>query len=153
MKMKLSIAAALAHRPKLLVLDEATSGLDPVIRDEILDEFLAFLSDEDHAILISSHITSDLEKICDWVVYLHRGEVTVSGAKDELLDNYGKLSCSRADLSRVEPALVVGKRTGEFGCQALIRDRAVFRQAYPDLPLDPASLEDLMIFTTRGDRA
>ena len=153
MKMKLSIAAALAHRPKLLVLDEATSGLDPVIRDEILDEFLAFLSDEDHAILISSHITSDLEKICDWVVYLHRGEVTVSGAKDELLDNYGKLSCSRADLSRVEPALVVGKRTGEFGCQALIRDRAGFRQAYPDLPLDPASLEDLMIFTTRGDRA
>ena len=79
--------------------------------------------------------------------------MTVSGAKDELLDNYGKLSCSRADLSRVEPALVVGKRTGEFGCQALIRDRAVFQQAYPDLPLDPASLEDLMIFTTRGDRA
>lgn len=153
MKMKLSISAALAHHPKLLVLDEATSGLDPVVRDEILDEFLAFLADEDHAILISSHITSDLEKICDWVVYLHKGEVTVSGAKDELLAGYGKLSSSRADLGRVDPALVVGSRTGEFGCQALIKDRTVFQQAYPELPLDPASLEDLMIFTTRGDRA
>ncbi|MEA4955274.1 MAG: ABC transporter ATP-binding protein [Pseudoflavonifractor sp.] len=152
MKMKLSIAAALAHHPKLLVLDEATSGLDPVIRDEILDEFLAFLADEDHAILISSHITSDLEKICDWVVYLHKGAVTVSGAKDELLDSYGKLSCSRADLERVDSSLVVGKRTGEFGCQALIKNREVFRQAYPELPLDHASLEDLMIFTTRGDK-
>lgn len=153
MKMKLSISAALAHHPKLLVLDEATSGLDPVVRDEILDEFLAFLADEDHAILISSHITSDLEKICDWVVYLHKGEVTISGAKDELLAGYGKLSSSRADLGRVDPALVVGSRTGEFGCQALIKDRTVFQQAYPELPLDPASLEDLMIFTTRGDRA
>lgn len=153
MKMKLSIAAALAHRPRLLVLDEATSGLDPVVRDEMLDEFSGFLSDEDHAILISSHITSDLEKLCDWVVYLHKGEVTISGAKDELLDRYGRLSCTRADLERVDPALVVGSRVGEFGCQALIRDRAAFRRACPELPLDPVSLEDLMIFTTRGDRA
>ena len=73
MKMKLTIAAALSHRPKLLVLDEATSGLDPVVRDEILDEFLNFIADEDHAILISSHITSDLEKVCDYVTYLHKG--------------------------------------------------------------------------------
>lgn len=153
MKMKLSIAAALAHRPKLLVLDEATSGLDPVVRDEILDEFMAFLSDEDHAILISSHITSDLEKICDWVVYLHKGKVTISGAKDELLAGYGKLSCSKADLARVDPSLLVGTRSGDFGCQALVKDRAVFQRAYPDLPLDAPNLEDLMIFTTRGDKA
>ncbi len=153
MKMKLSIAAALSHKPRLLVLDEATSGLDPVVRDEILDEFLAFLSDEDHAILISSHITSDLEKICDYVTYLHKGRVTISGAKDELLEKYGKLSCSRADLAKVDPALFVGKREGDYGCQALVNDRAAFQKAYPDLPLDTPSLEDLMIFTTRGDKA
>lgn len=152
MKMKLSIAAALSHRPKLLVLDEATSGLDPVVRDEILDEFMAFLSDEDHAILLSSHITSDLEKICDYVVYLHKGKVTISGAKDELLASYGKLSCARADLERVDNRFLVGSRTGEFGCQALVKDRPAFQRAYPDLALDAPSLEDLMIFTTRGDR-
>ena len=151
MKMKLSIAVALSHRPKLLVLDEATSGLDPVVRDEILDEFLAFIRDEDHAILISSHITSDLEKICDYVVYLHKGRVTISGAKDELLETYGRLSCSKADLSRVDPGLIVGKREGDYGCQALINDRAAFQRAYPDLSLEAPTLEDLMIFTTRGD--
>lgn len=151
MKMKLSIAVALSHRPNLLVLDEATSGLDPVVRDEILDEFLAFLADEDHAILISSHITSDLEKICDYVAYLHRGKVTIAGAKDELLEIYGKLSCSKADLARIDPALLVGKREGEYGCQALVNDRRAFALAYPDLSLDAPTLEDLMIFTTRGD--
>ena len=124
-----------------------------MVRDEILDEFLTFIQDEDHAILISSHITSDLEKICDYVVYLHKGQVTISEAKDELLEGYGKLSCARTDLARIDPALIVGKREGDYGCQALINDRAVFQNAYPDLPLDPPSLEDLMIFTTRGDRA
>ena len=153
MKMKLSIAAALSHHPKLLILDEATAGLDPVVRDELLDEFLTFIQDEDHAILISSHITSDLEKICDYVVYLHKGRVTISGAKDELLETYGRLSCSKADLSRVDPRLIVGKREGDYGCQALINDRAAFQRAYPDLSLEAPSLEDLMIFTTRGDRA
>lgn len=151
MKMKLSIATALSHRPRLLILDEATSGLDPVVRDEILDEFLSFLSDDDHAILMSSHITSDLEKICDYVTYLHRGEVTVSGGKDELLENYGLLSCSKEELARIAPDLLVGKREGTFGCQALVRDRAAFRQKHPDLPLDAPKLEDLMIYTMRGD--
>ena len=152
MKMKLSIAVALSHRPKLLVLDEATSGLDPVVRDEILDEFLSFIRDEDHAILISSHITSDLEKICDYVVYLHKGELTISGAKDELLEQYGKLSCTKADLAKIDPAFLVGTREGDYGCQALVNDRSAFRRSHPDLPLDTPTLEDLMIFTTRGDQ-
>lgn len=150
MKMKLTIAAALSHRPRLLVLDEATSGLDPVVRDEILDEFLNFIRDEDHAILISSHITSDLEKVCDYVTYLHKGKVTIAGAKDELLDTYGKVSCSKAELDRIAPALIVGKREGEYGCQALVNDRKALLRAMPELAVDPASLEDLMIFTTRG---
>ena len=153
MKMKLSIAAALSHRPKLLVLDEATSGLDPVVRDEILDEFLAFISDEERAILVSSHITSDLEKMCDYVTYLHKGRVTISGPKDELLATYGKLSCSGEDLAKLDPALVVGKRVGDYGCQALVRDRRAVQQAHPELAVDSPTLEDLMIFTTRGDKA
>ena len=151
MGMKLSLAAALAHRPRLLVLDEATAGLDPVARDEILDGLRAFVSDEDHGVLLSSHITSDLEKLCDYVAYLHQGRLALWGAKDEVLDTRGKLSCGRADLDRVDPALLAGVRVGEFGCQALVADRAAFAARYPHLPLEKPTLEDIMIFTARGD--
>ena len=153
MKMKLSLAAALAHRPKLLILDEATAGLDPVVRDEILDEFLAFIQDEDHAILISSHITSDLEKAADYITYLHKGRVAVQGAKDELLEAYGRLVCGRGDLERVDPACLAGVRRGQFGCEALVKDRRTFVRRYPGLTVDPVTLEDIMLFTVRGDEA
>ena len=149
MKMKLSLAAAFAARPRLLILDEATSGLDPVVRDEILDEFLAFIQDEEHAILLSSHITSDLEKVADYVTYLHRGPV--SGAKDELLDTYGKLVCGRSELERVDPALLVGVRSGQFGCEALVKNRRAFARFHPELAVEPVSLEDIMVFTVKGD--
>lgn len=152
MKMKLSIAAALSHRPRLLILDEATSGLDPVVRSELLDEFLNFIQDEEHAVLISSHITSDLEKVADFVTYLHEGRVTLTGAKDELLEEHGRLVCTRADLDRVEKNFVVSTRTGQFSCEALIRNKKVFHNRYPELTVDPVSLEDLMVFTARGDR-
>ena len=151
MKMKLAIAAAFATRPRLLILDEATSGLDPVVRDEILDEFLEFIQDEDHAILISSHITSDLEKAADYITYLHNGKVALIGAKDELLDTYGKLVCGRADLERVEPSLLVGVRTNQFGCEALVKDRHAFTRRYPALTVDPVTLEDIMVLTGKGD--
>lgn len=151
MKMKLSIAAALSHHPKLLILDEATSGLDPVVRDEILDEFLAFIQDESKGILISSHITSDLEKAADYVTYLHQGRVALQGAKDELLETYGKLVCSKADLARVDRSLLAGTREGQFGCEALVQDRCAFRYAYPDLAVDPVTLEEIMVFMVRGN--
>ena len=151
MKMKLAIAAAFATRPRLLILDEATSGLDPVVRDEILDEFLEFIQDENHAILISSHITSDLEKAADYITYLHKGKVALTGAKDELLDTYGKLVCSRADLERVESALLAGVRTSQFGCAALVKDRHAFTRRYPALTVDPVTLEDIMVLTGKGD--
>lgn len=151
MKMKLCIAAALSHHPRLLILDEATGGLDPVVRGEILDEFSSFIQDEEHAILISSHITSDLEKIADYVTYLHKGRVAVSGTKDEILDAHGRLVCSRSDLERVDPALLAGVRISQFSCEALVKNRAAFRRKYPDLTVDGVTLEDIMVFTVKGD--
>lgn len=151
MKMKLSIAAALSSRPKLLILDEATGGLDPVVRDEILDEFLNFIQDEDHAILISSHITNDLEKAADYITYLHQGRVVLSQPKDELLDRYGRVGCSTGDLAAIEPGDLLRVRRGTFGCEGLTSDRYVFQKKYPGLTVDPASLEDIMLLIGKGE--
>lgn len=151
MKMKLSIAAALAHRPKVLLLDEATSGLDPVVREEILDEFLAFIQDEDHAVLISSHITSDLEKAADYITYIHQGRVALQGEKDALLEHYGRVACSAEQLAGVDRSFLVACRAGTFASEALIQNRAEFRRRYPNLTVDPVTLDEIMVFTTRGN--
>ena len=150
MKMKLSLAAALAHHPRLLILDEATAGLDPVVRDEILDEFLGFIGDEDHSILISSHITSDLEKVADYVTYLHQGRVVLSDAKDTILDRYGRLACSAQELSRVDPEDLVKVRRGSFQCEALVTSRDAFARKYPGLLVERVGLEDIMLFIGKG---
>ena len=151
MKMKLSLSAALAHRPKLLLLDEATAGLDPVVRDEILDEFLGFIQDEDHAILMSSHITSDLEKVADYIAYIHRGQVVLSDAKDAILDSYGRVGCTAAQLEAIAPDDVLRVRKGSFGCEALVQDRAAFARKYPMLLVERTTLEDIMLFVAKGE--
>ena len=151
MKMKLSLSAALAHRPRLLILDEATAGLDPVVRDEILDEFLGFISDEDHAILMSSHITSDLEKVADYIAYIHQGEVVLSDAKDAILDSYGRVGCTAAQLEAIAPDDVLRVRKGSFGCEALVKDRAAFARKYPMLLVERTTLEDIMLFVGKGE--
>ena len=152
MRMKLAIAAALAHHPRLLILDEPTSGLDPVVRNEIVDEFFAFIKDEDHAILMSSHITTDLEKVADSIIYLHKGKVLLQGEKDLLLERYGKLLCSKEQLAQVDKTLLGGVRENQFGCEALVKDRSEVKRRYPGLTVDPVSLGDIMVLTVKGEQ-
>lgn len=146
MRMKLSIAAALSHRPRLLLLDEATSGLDPVMRSEILDILLDFVQEEDHSVLLSSHITSDLEKIADYITFIHDGKIVFSENKDELLDCYGVLKCSRDEFSRIDKGQIVGQRENHFGVEALVRNREDFLRRHPGLSVDPTSLDEIMVY-------
>ena len=131
MKMKLAIAAALSHNSKLLILDEATSGLDPVIRDDILDILLDFVQDEDHSILISSHITTDLEKIADYIVFIHEGKVVFSKPKDELTEQYGIIKCGAAQFDALDKSDIIVYRKMDYEWQVLISDRTAMQKKYP----------------------
>jgi len=149
MKMKLSISAALAHHPELLILDEATSGLDPIVRDEILDLFLEFIGEEEHGILISSHIVSDLEKAADYITFLHRGEVMLSGEKDRMLERFGILRCGAGQAAELEPADRARAQEGRFGVSLLVRDREAAARRYPGFVIDRAGLEDIMLYLSK----
>ena len=152
MKMKLSIATALSHSPRLLVMDEATSALDPVIRNEILDVFQEFVQREDHSVLLSTHITSDLERIADYIVYLHQGRVALRESKDTLLYQYGIMKCGKSGISRVDPEDIVGKRENSFGAEILVKDAEQMRRKYRDFVFDPPSLEQIMLFFAKGEK-
>ena len=142
MKMKLSIAVALSHDSRLLILDEATSGLDPIVRDEILDVFLEFIQDENHSIFISSHIISDLEKICDYITFIHRGKIVFSESKDMLRESYVIVRCSERELAALDRSAVIGMRKNSFGVEALVLKRKV----PAGLVADPASIEEIMLY-------
>lgn len=141
MKMKLSLAAALSHDTRLLILDEATSGLDPVVRDEILDILREFIMDETHGVLISSHIVSDLEKICDYITFIQDGTVLFSENKDELMEKYCVVKCRKEELEALEPSALIGMREHAFGVEALVE-----RSAVPaDILSDAAGIEEIML--------
>ena len=145
MKMKLSIAVALSHHPRLLVLDEPTSGLDPLVRDEVVEMFADFARDEGHSVLISSHIVSDLEKLCDYVAFLHQGRLLLCEEKDALRDQYGLTQLSKADFAALDEGAVIGRRATPYGVTAIVR-----RDAVPaGLALEPVSIEDLFILMVK----
>ena len=145
MKMKLGIAVALSHAPKLLILDEATSGLDPVVRDEVVELFGEFTRDESRAVLISSHIVSDLEKICDYIAFLHKGKLLLCEEKDLLLEQYGMIHCTSAQLAGIPPQAVRGRKESPYGAEAIVR-----RSAIPaGIPISPVSIEELFVFMVK----
>lgn len=145
MKMKLGLAVALSHHPRLLILDEATAGLDPVVREEILDILTDFTREESHSVLISSHIVSDLEKICDYIAFLHKGKLMLCEEKDRLLEEYGLIHCSKEQLSELDAQAVRGVKASPYGVEALVR-----RDGVPTgIQISPVSIEELFIFMVK----
>ena len=146
MKMKLQIAAALSHNAKLLIMDEATTGLDPVVRDEILHIFLEYLEDDSNSILMSSHITGDLEKIADSVTFIDKGRILLTGCKDVILETHGILKCGRDEIGNIDSADIISVRKNEFGTEVMISDRGNGYCKYGGAVIDPASLDDIMLY-------
>ena len=145
MRMKLQIAVALSHHAKLLVMDEPTSGLDPIVRNEMLDIFREFVIEEDHTILLSSHITGDLEKLADMVVFIDGGRIVLSGNKDQILEKHGILKCKKEELEQISEALIVHSEESLFGVELLVNDRHGAAKLYPGMVSEPASLEQIML--------
>ncbi len=152
MKMKLCIAVALSHKPKLLILDEATNGLDPVMRDDILDVFLEFVQDEEHSILISSHITTDLEKVADSITFIHQGKVLFCKAKDELLYQYGIIRCGAAAFDEIEKSEILAYRKEDYQRNVLVADKEKARRRYKNVVVDDAAIDDILLLYVKGER-
>ena len=146
MKMKLQIAVALSHHAKLLIMDEATTGLDPVVRNEILDIFMEYLQDENNTIFMSTHITSDLEKIADMVTFIDKGKIILSGYKDEILDNYGVIKCGKAEFESIDKTDYIGMRHTDYGVEMLVSDRHKIKEKYTNIVVDKTTLDEIMVF-------
>ncbi len=152
MKMKLAISVAFSHHSKLLILDEATSGLDPVIRDDILDMLLDFVQNEEHSILVSSHITSDLEKIADYIVFIHEGKVIFSKPKDELIEEYGIIKCGAAQFEALDQSDIIVYRKMDYEWQVLISNREKMQKKYPKAMIVPATIDEIMLLYVKGEK-
>ncbi len=152
MKMKLAISVAFSHHSKLLILDEATSGLDPVIRDDILDMLLDFVQNEERSILISSHITGDLEKIADYIVFIHEGKVIFSKPKDELIEQYGIIKCGAAQFDALDKSDIIAYRKMDYEWQVLISNREIMQKKYPKAMIVPATIDEIMLLYVKGEK-
>lgn len=152
MKKKLEIATSLSHHPKLLILDEATSGLDPVVRDDILDIFLDFMKDEEHTILFSTHITSDLEHIADEIIFIDNGKIILNKTKDELLDNYGILKCDIDSFDKISKEDIISYKKNKYNYEILISDKNKMKKKYNDFIIDKITLDELMVLIIKGGK-
>ena len=152
MRKKLEIATALSHHPKLLILDEPTSGLDPVVRNEVLDIFLDFIQDEEHTILLSTHITSDLEHIADKIIFINQGKVVLDQSRDDLLDNYGILKCDVDKFDTISKDDIIAYKKNKYDYEILINDINKIRKKYKDFIVDKITLEELMVLMIKGEK-
>ncbi len=151
MKVKIAFAVALSHKAELLILDEATSGLDPIIRDDVLDMLIDFVQDEKHSVLVSSHITSDLEKVADYITFLHKGKVIFSHEKDDLVDNYGIVNCGAAIFDTLDKTEIIAYRKEDYQYKVLVRNRSKAAKDYPKAIVSPATIEEIMLFYVKGE--
>jgi len=152
MKKKVEIAAALSHHPKLLILDEATSGLDPIVRNEVLDLFLDFIKDEDHTIILSTHITSDLEHIADYIIFINNGETVLEKQKDEIIDNYGIIKCNIDEFNKIDEKDIISFRKNKYNYEILIDNKEKCQNKYKGFIIDKITLEDLMLLIIKGGK-
>lgn len=150
MRKKVEIATALSHHPKLLILDEATSGLDPVVRSEVLDIFLKFIQDEEHTILLSTHITSDLEHIADHIIFIDNGKKVLDKERDAIIDDYGILKCGIEEFDKIETNDIISYKKNKYECQILINNREKLKRKYKNYIIDKITLEELMILMIKG---
>lgn len=152
MSMKLAIAAALSHHPQLLILDEATSGLDPVMRDDMLDVFLEFVQEENHSILLSSHITSDLEKAADYITFIHNGKLIMTASKNDLVYNYAVMRCKESQFLALNPSDIIAYRKRDFQTDVLVSNGKEAQRKYRDVVIDHVSVDEIMLLLVKGER-
>lgn len=152
MRKKVEIATALSHHPKLLILDEATSGLDPVVRNEVLDLFLDFIEDEEHTIIMSTHITSDLEHISDYIVFIDNGRIVIENQKDEIIDNYGILKCDIDKFETIDKSDIVRFKKNKYNYEILVENKETCKKKYKDFVVDSITLESLMLLIIKGGK-
>lgn len=152
MKMKLKIAVAISHHPKLLILDEPTSGLDPIARNEILDIFQEFIQNEENSILVSSHITSDLEHIADYITFINDGEVIFTKTRDELLENYGIVKCSEEEFKKIDKKDFVKYKKNKYDYEVLTQDKLEFKKKYDIQVIDKPTIENIMLIYIKGEK-
>ena len=152
MTMKLAIAVALSHHPQLLILDEATSGLDPIMRDEMLDVFLEFVQEESHSILLSSHITSDLEKVADYITFIHNGKLIMTASKNDLVYNYAVMRCKESQFLALDPGDIITYRKRDFQIDVLVNNGKEAQRKYKGSVVDHVSVDEIMLLLVKGER-
>ena len=152
MTMKLAVAAALSHHPQLLILDEATSGLDPIMRDDMLDVFLEFVQDENHSILLSSHITSDLEKIADYITFIHNGKLIMAASKNDLVYNFAVMRCKESQFLELDPGDILVYRKRDYQIDVLVSNGNEIQRKYRNAVIDHVSVDEIMLLLVKGER-